>query len=95
MLINCLNVRRNKNKNKIRKKKIFFIIAPVGELVTKKSERHLELEQALEINKKTIYQLPSNSSILNELRQQTANLIMKLSDEIRREYKEQLNRRKS
>jgi hypothetical protein len=65
-----------------------FIIAPVEVLVTEKSEYHIKLEQTLEENKKSIYQLPWNSSSLIGLRNQANYLIRNLTYEIQREYKE-------
>jgi hypothetical protein len=95
MLTNCLNV-CNKNKNQIRQKDFFrfFIIVPVGELVINKSAHHLKLEQALKKKKESIYRLSSNSSIVEELRNQTVDLIKELTSEIQREYKEEQERRK-
>lgn len=56
--------------------------------MTNKSAYHLKLEQALKENKKSIFQLSWNSSILKELRKETTNLIKELTSEIQREYKE-------
>ncbi len=65
-----------------------FIIAPVEVLVTEKSQYHIKLEQALKENKKSIYQLPWNSSSLIGLRTQARYLIRNLTSEIQREYEE-------
>jgi hypothetical protein len=62
--------------------------------VTNKSAYHLKLEQALKENKKSIFQLSWNSSILKELRKETTNLIKELTLEIQREYKERQKLRK-
>jgi hypothetical protein len=62
--------------------------------VTNKSAYHLKLEQALKENKKSIFQLSWNSSILKELRKETTNLIKELTSEIQREYKERQKLRK-
>jgi hypothetical protein len=64
-----------------------LVIAPVEVLVTEKSQYHIKLEQALEENKKSIYQLPWNSSSLIGLRTQARYLIRNLTSEIQREYK--------
>ncbi len=90
MLINYLNVCHTNKKNQIGKMHCFciLVIAPVEVLVTEKSQYHIKLEQALEENKKSIYQLPWNSSSLIGLRNQTRYLIKDLTFEIRREYKE-------
>jgi BarA-like signal transduction histidine kinase len=66
----------------------------VEELVTNKSSHHLKLEEALQKNKEIIFQLPSNSLTVAELRRQTAKLIKKLTSEIQREYEEQEKLRK-
>ncbi len=62
--------------------------------MTNKSAYHLKLEQALKENKKSIFQLSWNSSILKELRKETTNLIKELTSEIQREYKERQKLRK-
>lgn len=64
------------------------------ELIKNKSVLHLELEKALKKNRETISQLASNSSIVNELRKQTRNIIKQLTSEIQREYKEEHKSRK-
>ncbi|CAF3674779.1 unnamed protein product [Rotaria sp. Silwood1] len=61
---------------------------PVKKLITK-SQHHLRLEAALEQNKKTIFQLLSNSSNVIELRKQTNHLIRELTLEIRQEFQKQ------
>lgn len=71
------------------KQKLFlFLIALAEVLVPKKSEHHLKLETALEENKKSIYELPWNYSSLIKLRNETTDLIKRLTVEIQREYKE-------
>ncbi len=56
--------------------------------MTIKSENHLKLEMALEENRKSIHGLSWNSSNLIQLRNETADLIRRLTVEIQREYKE-------
>ncbi|CAF4172144.1 unnamed protein product, partial [Rotaria sordida] len=62
---------------------------PVERLIINKNEHHLRLEQALEQNRKAIFQLLPNSSTMIELRNQTRYLIMELTSEIQREFEEQ------
>ncbi|CAF4210934.1 unnamed protein product [Adineta steineri] len=57
----------------------------VKPLIINKSELHLRLERLLAENKATIMQLPLNSSLLVELRQQGKNITKQLTNEMKRE----------
>ncbi|CAF4029815.1 unnamed protein product [Adineta steineri] len=57
----------------------------VKSLIINKSELHLRLERLLAENKATIMQLPLNSSLLVELRQQGKNITKQLTNEMKRE----------
>ncbi|CAF1187476.1 unnamed protein product [Adineta steineri] len=54
-------------------------------LIINKSELHLRLDRLLAENKATIMQLPLNSSLLVELRQQGKNITKQLTNEMKRE----------
>ena len=88
MLTSYLNVCNEEKKTNHAKKFFLLLTAPVEVLVTVKSVEHLKLEMALEKNRKSIYGLPWNSSRLIKRRNETADLIRRLTVEIQREYKE-------
>ena len=57
-----------------------------------KSANHTRLEQALQKNKETVFEVLSSSSdasLLEELREEASRLTEELTQEIQREYREQ------